>query len=384
MADSSRSTDPVFERKSLAHFLERKMGKKSAHIVFSLLAIAIGLVLSFAVLGILELGVRLAQRAGFMMNPSSAESIFIKGDFYEQFWKFDADLGYKPPPGAIVQSTKQNMGGEVIYHASYSTDKWGRRFTPVDDPALRDRCAVFFGCSFTFGDGLNDDETLPYFFAKFASRYNPYNYSFSGYGPQNMLARIEQGGLVEEIPERCGVMICVGAHVERAIGAYYVFNEWGQNFPYYFIDNKGDLVRNGSFSTGRPIMSVLFSFMAKSRLVKLSGFRYPWHITDQDRELTARIIKESFLKFQKQFPGVECYFVNPPGLENAEDRNDRNSFKGVSQILEKEGIKVLDFSSIKEFQDEKYYIKGDRHPMPIWNRELAKLIVERLGIASNE
>ncbi len=45
---------------------------------------------------------------------------------------------------------------------------------------------ILFGCSFTFGAGLNDNETFSYKLSKYTGR-NVYNRGLSGYGVQHML-----------------------------------------------------------------------------------------------------------------------------------------------------------------------------------------------------
>jgi hypothetical protein len=347
---------------------------------FSILAVLVGTFLALATIGIVELGFRMFKKASCLEQAPSSRSKFIKEGYYEKFWMFDSDLGYRPRPDVRVPCTKQYSDGEIIYHVHYTTDRLSRRVTPVDSADQRDKFAVFFGCSFAFGEGLNDDETLPYFFGKYAPHYMPYNYAFSGYGPQQMLSKILQDSLGKEIHEKSGIMICVGAHVERVIGASYVYNEWGRNFPYYLIDHNDNLVRNGTFSTGRPILSLMYRLMGKSEFVKTLGLRYPMTITEQDRELTARIVQDSFREFKKQFKDSECYFVAPPGLDIAEARNDAASFVKVGELLRKSGINVLDFNDRKEFIGENYYINGDRHPTAFYNKELAKILVDRLGI----
>ncbi|MCR4662286.1 MAG: hypothetical protein K5622_00170 [Endomicrobiaceae bacterium] len=48
-----------------------------------------------------------------------------------------------------------------VYYSSYSN---GFRYTEGNEKSTD--TYVFLGCSFTFGDGLNDDETLPYYFSE--------------------------------------------------------------------------------------------------------------------------------------------------------------------------------------------------------------------------
>ena len=65
-----------------------------------------------------------------------------------------------------------------------NVDSFNRRFSPRD--SANTRHALFFGCSYTFGDGLNDKETLPAFYYKNDTSFNTYNYAFGGYGIQQM------------------------------------------------------------------------------------------------------------------------------------------------------------------------------------------------------
>ena len=45
----------------------------------------------------------------------------------------------------------------------------------------------------TFGLGVNDDETMPFYVAQYASHYTPYNYCVSGHHPHYVLAQLTAG-----------------------------------------------------------------------------------------------------------------------------------------------------------------------------------------------
>ena len=82
--------------------------------------------------------------------------------------------------------------------------------------------AFFFGDSFTYGEGVNDDETLPYLFEKLSGgRYRAYNLAFHGYGPQQMLRVIETGLLEKMVSDQRPLIVVYEAlvqHIERAAG----------------------------------------------------------------------------------------------------------------------------------------------------------------------
>ena len=56
---------------------------------------------------------------------------------------------------------------KIIYDVDYSM--LGKFFRYTKGNIFSENAYVFLGCSFTFGDGLNDDQTLPYYFSKLNS-----------------------------------------------------------------------------------------------------------------------------------------------------------------------------------------------------------------------
>ena len=97
-------------------------------------------------------------------------------------------LGYGPRPGVRVVSRK-TVGNQLIYDVDYTISDRRVRVTrgnPNGDTWL------FMGCSLMFGEGVNDDETLPaYFSADLGYQANVVNLGFHGYGPHQMLRSLE-------------------------------------------------------------------------------------------------------------------------------------------------------------------------------------------------
>jgi hypothetical protein len=62
------------------------------------------------------------------------------------------------------------------------------------------------------------------------SQYRPYNYGGIGYGPQQMLAKLQEGGIQQEVAEHQGVLVylLIPDHVNRAIGTMQVHNDRGK------------------------------------------------------------------------------------------------------------------------------------------------------------
>ena len=248
--------------------------------------------------------IRASQHSGTYTNPK----FFIQPD---------PNLGYRPRANVTVTSKRQFVDGEVIYDVTYSTDSFNRRIVPIDSLENRNKFILTFGCSFTFGEGVNDDQTLAYNLGKNLEGFMPYNYGFCGYGPQQMLAKLQSGDLIDEIDQPQGIALVIGAHFERAIGTMSVFNGWGRNFPYYIIDKEDSIIRKGTFNSGRPVLSFLYKAygktIAKTSIARALKLRdYPFRITeshvtfpgntDPNRKLLVKLLEKSGVKCLNYIP----------------------------------------------------------------------------------
>jgi hypothetical protein len=167
----------------------------------------------------------------------------------------DPVLGYTLPPNAQI-TEKMTRGATLIYQTTATTDAYHRRLTPIDHVAHRQKFLLFFGCSMTYGLGVQDTETMPFYVAQYASHYHPYNYGVSGYGPHHMLAQLQQGNLTKEIHETNGIAIYTFTdhHIDRAIGTMKVYNQWEQHAPYIPSDLVVDSCRH-RLRVAQPLIS---------------------------------------------------------------------------------------------------------------------------------
>ncbi len=166
-------------------------------------------------------------------------------------------------PDRVVEARK-SVGSERIYDVTYSIDDHGLRITPGVKASTAARGAfLFFGCSFTFGEGLNDDETLPYDFAReLGFAYPVVNLGFSGYGPHQMLKRIESGMLdaVVSGPVRAAVYVALPSHVDRAAGRAW----WDPVGPKYLLDSQGIARYAGPFMrVPEPLVPMFYQLLQR-------------------------------------------------------------------------------------------------------------------------
>ena len=124
---------------------------------------------------------------------------------------------------AKVLSRELVFENKLLYQVKYTIDDHGLRIASpsVNTEKRQSNCLLFFGDSFTFGEGVKDDETMPYRVSeKTKRRYHAYNFAFLGYGPHQMLAQLQEGLVDAAIECKPAVAIyqALPDHVSRAAG----------------------------------------------------------------------------------------------------------------------------------------------------------------------
>lgn len=306
-----------------------------------------------------------AEGSFYLLNQQNRLEERDSGSLFEP----DALLGYKPRSQTQITSTSnRKRDGALVYDVVYSIDAFSRRKTPVKDsdrPSLGS--ILYFGCSFTFGEGVNDDETMPAYVSRLAPEYRPYNYGFRGYGPQQMFAKLQSAELAEEV-DRSGHWIAVytfiDAHVSRVIGSMRSLYYTAQH-PYFTLDRDDHLMRNRSFASGRPALTRLYQLLSRSQTLKF--FRSDWpRVKEGDLRLTARLISESRTLFHEQFNSDDFYVLIYPGSTIYGKR--------LIPYLKQANITYFDYSSLP-FEKIPY----DGHPTARTHQAVAERLTRDLN-----
>ena len=352
--------------------------------IFSYYVVPLGIAITAGCLAFLPANLRLSliitlvlvgsiEGVCYLLNLNPGDPVTTRHD--PEFQHPDELLGYTGIPGTETRAFKQ-QGEKTIYDVTYSLDESGRRVTPGVHSTSSDSYVMFFGGSFTFGEGLENDETMPAWLGHYSSSLTPYNYGHPGYGPQHVLTLLQSNDIREQVPESNGILIypLISAHVQRAIGSMIVYSTWGYSMPHYYLGTDGSLQRDGNFTTGRPLRSMFYSLLGKSQLFKYLGLDLPFNADEQDYRLTAAIIGAAKSAYMEKFGNDNFYVLIWPGATNG---------KQLIPYLEKQGVRYLDYYSRINFGEQKYQIQGDGHPSSSAQQALAQLIVEdieRLGL----
>ena len=328
-----------------------------------------------SLIGLLELGAWLLAPAEPLIR-GEPEALGASA-----FYVPDKSLGYVMAPSVRARHRRW-VGNRQIYDVLYQTDAWGRRETPTRAGSKRTSYMLFFGDSNMFGEGLSQDETLPYYAGEVARSYRPYNYGVSGYGPSHLLVLARRGGVRQEVAEGEGyaVYYLIPAHLGRVIGSSNVSTSWGRHFPYVVTNGGGELVAKGNFVGGRPYTTLGYFLWSKSNLAHYFQATLPLWYTKSDYRLTARVLKESSRLLGRQLQ-LRRFVVVIGQVYN--DRQRRVARK-LREALLGEKVPYLDYTELFNTQDVNYRLaEDDYHNSALANRTIAnRLILDLRGAAA--
>jgi hypothetical protein len=284
----------------------------------------------------------------------------------------DPVLGYGPRAGATGTSTKI-IGGREVYRATYSIDSNAiRRTSRLDDGDPSASCLFFFGDSFTFGEGLNDEDTLPWISQERAgATWRVFNFGFHGYGPHQMLAAIESGRVRKAAGVCPGRVVVVAQFSEQHVGRALGRDSWDLHGPWYVLDNHGAAVRAGRLDERPGANSLVLRGRFRPEVLKWLDWQRLFWVSDSDRQMFVALLATARERLAASYPGAEWHLIlldlDPSAL--------------VTAGLEHNGIHVHPIRSIlpawRTGQPD-YTIPGEGHPNRRYNETLAGWVQSHL------
>lgn len=130
-------------------------------------------------------------------------------------------LGYAPAP-AVSDKRRLVVDGKVIFDVVYTNNENGLRLTPNNNVGSR-TCLNIYGCSFAYGAGVGDSETITAFLQKNLPQYNVKNFGINGAGANQMLARLEfdlDSKELGQCDENIFIYEAITHHIYRSISAW--------------------------------------------------------------------------------------------------------------------------------------------------------------------
>jgi hypothetical protein len=275
----------------------------------------------------------------------------------------DPLLGYRLVPGAHEQD------GDVAYDINAD----GLRAGPPPTPGSTPRgCVLFFGCSFTFGEGVSDQQTFAYLVqAKTGGRFQSRNFGMSGSGPHYALAQVESG-MVERaahcVPTHA-IYLVLPHHLVRVAGKFAV--HFG---PRYALQPDGTARRVGSLNRTRS--EFFWDMLRYTSALYVAKNGYNAAADDDDVDLLIALLKTLHQQLLDRYPGIRfdlLYWNDEPMSEMATKLGARLATIGVP-LHQLSAV----IPEIREPEVGRAYLRGDHHPSAWAHEQVADYIVRNI------
>jgi hypothetical protein len=124
-------------------------------------------------------------------------------------WEVDSKLGWILKKNSRLDIKISIPGLNVSHKFSYETDSKRRRRSSIKDvsESSKKKTIAIYGCSFTFGHSLSDNQTYSWLLQKKFNEKNIYNYAVAGYSLFQSLLVLEKTILIDK-PE----IVVIGFH----------------------------------------------------------------------------------------------------------------------------------------------------------------------------
>ena len=303
----------------------------------------------------------------------SRETERMAGSYTEGYYVEHEVLGYCPAAGRESRAIKYH-GEELVYDVNYRIDRRGLRVSPPAQDPSACGSVLFFGGSVTFGEGVQDDQTMPYVTGERTDgRYAIDNFGFHGYGPHQMLAALELGIVDETVGEPFSYVIYQGipAHVARSAGRA----RWDRHGPKFVLDSNGKPVYSGPFDDKLPrSVHWLRKQLDKSAFYRWSG-TLQREATPEEIALYTAIVAAARDAVSRKFPDAEFHVL----LWGSQEEK---TYEAILDGLSKASINVHPINEILPgyvTDPGAYEISPfDRHPNPHAHEQIAGYISTRI------
>jgi len=311
----------------------------------------------------------------------AAESYFAlqekdEPQYSNGYYGDDDLLGYAPNALSSTHAWARHLG-KPLYDVTYTIGADRLRVEPPSPQATSS--VLFFGCSFTYGEGLQDDQAMPYQVGlQTQGRYRTYNFGFHGYAPNQMLAEIESGRLQKlvTVPPRIAIYQALPDHVRRVAGKI----PYGHHNPKYRLNPDGSVSLVGHFDDGRtqlsPLQARLRGQLKKSSIYRFLNSLEP-RTNDDDVRLLLAIVRQSRNSLTAQYPGIDFQIILWPDFSN--DQTVRQNLRSGFEAMKIPVHRIEDILPDYGTAPERYWLNAhDQHPNALADKMIADYVATKI------
>jgi hypothetical protein len=323
--------------------------------------------------GQFELSNHLHEVPSFSPQDPKCNKSVLKKDLYFPPGVVENGVSHLAPDLTFRGVATDSQGQEAIVW-NLTTDPKGRRTTPGKSKGQKH--ALFFGCSNTLGEGVNDSQTLPYFSTAEDAQFKGYNLGISGGSVGDAIGLIEQTSMLDSIEEKEGVAIFtfIWAHLDRFCGDWKLVGSWLQGKSAVIKTEQGDYTFNKMWHLAHPTFTKISTFLSKSKFLQWANVRYCLQSGDPIEEYA--IALNSLRKLYWKKLGARNRFVVVFQFSGRPYGQNFSHAQKMKKHLDRLQIEYVDYSSrsIATVSENNPLIPIDCHPSGEGYRVLGNLI----------
>ncbi len=267
-------------------------------------------------------------------------SIYLK--FKQDYIKnLDSESLKLYPPISYIDNYKSNYSPQSYIFQKINKNNFNYFRNNIYNKNYNNKSIIFFGCSYTFGAQLSDEETLSNKLAK-KLNINVYNFGICASGIQHMLSLLQNNNfynLIKEEP-KYAIYTIIPDHFGRL--QKYIFPspmmESGINLQYELKNSKlkKRYIPLNLFSKSFLVSSIYYQIDTKRNDFEPSTKK-------QNNILAYYIFSESFKILKKKYPNIKFIILR---YETEEDLAEEYENEKIWENLKKQGIIIINSSDL--------------------------------------
>lgn len=259
-------------------------------------------------------------------------------------------LPYEIPvsSGNMIRYTN---GGEIVFDVPFSINPDSTRRSSQSG-LQADRHLLFIGCSFTFGTGVRDDETLASSVAVSLPGVRSHNYGVLGASTIETVLRLRKIK-PEEYPGKNNLVIYtyIGDHLRRHTMAIPYVGSWGRE-KIVFRQVGKDYEALGKYHEVFPVQAFLYGLLSNSGIFRLLYPFFDLRLSVEEKD--GFVTSLGFLKEQSESVGAKFLVIIWPGTQTPGWLVKAMKDKGISNL----NLSRINLRSLTKTP----YIPIDSHP----------------------
>lgn len=264
--------------------------------------------------------------------------------------------------------------GFVVFDNELHTDNYRRRISkPLNAKRNSSKHLLLFGCSYIFGTGVDDNQTLSWHINDLQQEYEAYNNGVGGYGTNDVLWKIQIGDGMSGVAQKEGVAVYtfIAAHLFRNVNST-INIPWSRSHTAFRETDDHQFEFIGSFEEAHPLKVALYEFLAQTYTFQFLGLQLP-PLFKSDIDRTARMIaraRDSYLA-QSDSNNLFVVAIYPEFVGDI----DIDHFR---RALSREKVHFIDYSvtDIEFYFQELVRVPYDGHPTGAAHKLYAQVLLE--------